>query len=102
MTISVDKLKLIKGSTDAFITFYSKTQSIACSDVDGISITLGTVSTYVWNYAADLRLSMCHYSQSQSSSICIGNDYYYESGDVGTSDGASYYPESTIITCSTV
>ena len=85
-----------KGLTDAF---QSKTQSIDGHYVEGISITLGSPRKHVWTYAAGLSDD---YDYKQYNCPCatvpgpippafVGNDYYCESGDVGTYESAPYY-----------
>jgi len=85
-----------KGSPDAF---QSKIQSIDGMYVDGISITLGSPRKHVWTYAAGLSDDHdypnyncpCATYPGPSPPAFVGNDYYCESGDVGTHDGVSYY-----------
>ena len=84
------------GATDAF---QSKIQSIDGSYVDGISITLGSPRKHVWTYAAGLSDDHnypnyncpCATYPGPSPPAFVGNDYYCESGDVGTYDHVSYY-----------
>ena len=85
-----------KGSTDAF---ESKLQTIDGIYVDGISITLGSPRKHVWTYAAGLSDDYdykayncpCATIPGPSPPAFVGNDYYCESGDVGTYDVAPYY-----------
>ena len=85
-----------KGSTDAF---ESNTQSIDGIYVDGISITLGSPRKHVWTYATGLSDNNdyksyncpCATVPGPSPPAFVGNDYYCESGNVGTYNYASYY-----------
>ena len=85
-----------KGSTDAFA---SKIQSIDGTYVNGVSITLGSPRKHVWTYAAGLSDDYdypdencpCATIPGSSPPAFVGNDYYCESGDVGTYDAALYY-----------
>ena len=85
-----------KGSPDAF---ESKIQSIDGIYVDGISITLGSPRKHVWTYAAglsddyDYKGSNCPCATipGPSPPAFVGNDYYCESGNVGTYDYVSYH-----------
>ena len=85
-----------KGSPDAFET---KIQSIDGIYVDGVSITLGSPRKHVWTYAAGLsddhdykaHNCPCATIPGPSPPAFVGNDYYCESGDVGTYDLVSYY-----------
>ena len=85
-----------KGSTDAFET---KIQSIDDTYVDGISITLGSPRKHVWTYAAGLsddndykpHNCPCATHPGPSPPAFVENDYYCESGVVGTYDVVSYY-----------
>ena len=85
-----------KGSIDAF---YTKIQSIDGVYVEGISITLGSPRKHVWTYAAGLsddydykeRNCPCATIPGPSPPAFVGNDYYCESGNVGTWDAALYY-----------
>ena len=60
--------------------------------VDGISITLRSPCAHVWTYAAGLsddhdyedNNCPCVIIPGPSPSVFVGNDYYCESGDVGT------------------
>ena len=85
-----------KGNPNAF---NSKLPSIDGRYVDGISITLGSPCKHVWTYA--VGLSDDHNYQGGSNCPCavhpgpgppafVGNDYYCESGDVGSSNGPYY------------
>ena len=84
-----------KGSTDAF---ERKIQSIDDFYVDGISITLGSPRKHVWTYVAGLSDDYdykghncpCATYPGPSPPAFVGNDYYCESGNVGTA-GALYY-----------
>ena len=86
-----------KGTPDAF--FNSPKQSIDGIYVDGISITLGSPRKHVWTYAAGLSDDgdykdyncPCATIPGPSPPAFIGNDYYCESGDVGTYDATPYY-----------
>ena len=85
-----------KGSTDAFA---SKIQSIDGIYVDGISITLGSPRKHVWTYAAGLSDDHdykccncpCATIPGPGPPAFVGNDYYCESGDVGTLNRNDYY-----------
>ena len=85
-----------KGTLDAFV---HKIQSIDGIYVDGISITLGSPRKHVWTYAAGLSDNYdypkwncpCATHPGPSPPAFVGNDYYCESGDVGTYDLAPYY-----------
>jgi len=82
-----------KGSPDAFAR---KLQSIDDFYVDGISITLGSPRKHVWTYAVGLSDDYdypkwncpCATYPGPSPPAFVGNDYYCESGDVGTWDSA--------------
>ena len=85
-----------KGTTDAFA---SKMQSIDGHYVEGISITLGSPCKHVWTYAAGLSDDHdypdwncpCATIPDPSPPAFVGNDYYCESGDVGTLNDNDYY-----------
>ena len=85
-----------KGSTDAFD---SEKQGIDDGYVDGISITLGSPRKHVWTYAAGLSDNYdypkwncpCATHPGPPPPAFVGNDYYCESGDVGTFEGLPYY-----------
>ena len=63
------------------------------------SITLGSPRKHVWTYAVGLSDDLnypkyncpCATVPGPSPPAFVGNDYYCESGDVGTSDVNSYY-----------
>ena len=69
--------------------------------VDGISITLGSPRKHVWTYAVGLsddnnyRGNNCPCATNPGPiarpPAFVGNDYYCESGDVGTYNHVSYY-----------
>ena len=86
-----------KGNMDAF---RSKIQSIDGTYVEGISITIGSPRKHVWTYAVGLTDD--HDYDSQYNCPCathpgpsppafVGNNYYCESGDVGTYNSRPYY-----------
>ena len=85
-----------KGNMDAF---QSKIQSIDGRYVDGISITIGSPRKHVWTYAVGLSDDYdypnyncpCATHPGPSPPAFVGNDYYCESGDVGTYTSAPYY-----------
>ena len=86
-----------KGHTDAFQT---RLQSTDDAYVDGISITLGSPRKHVWTYAVGLSDDYNHSGTSNcpcatypgpSPPAFVGNDYFCESGDVGTYQYNSYY-----------
>ena len=85
-----------KGTTDAF---RPTVQSIDGVYVDGISITLGSPRKHVWTYVVGLSDDYnypkwncpCATIPGPSPPAFVGNDYYCESGDVGTYDLVSYY-----------
>ena len=85
-----------KGSPDAF---HIQLSSIDGNYVDGISITLGSPRKHVWTYAVGLSDDHdykdyncpCATNPGPSPPTFVGNDFYCESGDVGTYDGVSYY-----------
>ena len=85
-----------KGTAD---TFESKIQSIAGINVNGFSITLGSPRKHVWTYAVglsddyDYKCCNCPYATilGPNPPAFVGNDYYCESGDVGSYNGAMYY-----------
>ena len=85
-----------KGSPDAFC---KKIQSIDGIYVDGISITLGSPHKHVWTYAAGLSDDHenkvancpCALTPGPNPPAFVGNDYYCESGNVGTWDPSLYY-----------
>ena len=91
MTIFVDKLKLFIKDPHAD-AFNIQLSSINGNYVDGISITLGSSRKHVWTYAAGLSdnydckdyNSPCATTPGCSPPAFVGNDYYCESGDVGT------------------
>ena len=85
-----------KGNMDAF---QSKIQSIDGKYVDGISITIGSPRKHVWTYAVGLSDDYdypkwncpCATHPGPSPPAFVGNDYYCESGDVGTYKSTPYY-----------
>ena len=85
-----------KGTTDAF---QHKTQGIDGIYVDGISITLGSPRKHVWTYAVGLSDDYdypnyncpCATHPGPPPPAFVGNDYYCESGDVGTHEDPPYY-----------
>ena len=67
---------------------------------DGISITIGSPRKHVWTYAVGLSDDYDYSGSSNcpcatvpgpSPPAFVGNDYYCESGDVGTQDQTLYY-----------
>ena len=86
-----------KGTPDAF--FNTQKQSIDGIYVDGISISLGSPRKHVWTYAAGLSDDYdykayncpCATIPGPSPPAFVGNDYYCESGDVGTLNINDYY-----------
>ena len=86
-----------KGNTDAFHT----AASIDNVYVEGISITLGSPRKHVWTYAAglsddgNLRANYyncpCATHPGEDPPSFVGNDYYCESGDVGSHESPPYY-----------
>ena len=93
-----------KGSPNAFST---KIQSIDGIYVEGLSITLGSPRKHVWTYAAGLSDDYDYKSDNcpcatipgPSPQAFVGNDYYCESGDVGTLDVVSYYLSDPLCGC---
>ena len=86
-----------KGTPDGY---HSSVQSIDHTYVDGVSITLGSPRKHVWTYAAGVSDDYdysgkyncpCATHPGPSPPAFVGNDYYCESGDVGTSNGNAYY-----------
>ena len=85
-----------KGNTNAFA---AKLQSIDDNYVDGISITIGSPRKHVWTYTVGLtddhnyqNLNCpCATFPGPSPPAFVGNDYYCESGDVGTHDLTRFY-----------
>ena len=86
-----------KGNTDGFHT----TVSIDNVYVEGISITLGSPRKHIWSYASGLSDNGKH-NNGNGNCPCatnpglgppsfVGNDYYCESGDVGTIEYHPYY-----------
>ena len=79
--------------------FQASLQSIDGTYVDGVSITLGSPRKHVWTYAVGLSDDYDHTTYNYPCAThpglplpaFVGNDYYCESGDVGTADTASYY-----------
>ena len=86
-----------KGHLDAF--FISDSPSIDRQYVDGVSITIGTPRKHVWTYAVGLSDDHnyptlncpCATVPGPPPPSFVGNDYYCESGDVGTSEAPPYY-----------
>ena len=87
-----------KGSMDAFV---SRSQSIDRSYVDGISISIGSPRKHVWTYAvgrsddylytSDPLTCPCATHPGPPPPAFVGNNYYCESGNVGTADISTYY-----------
>ena len=85
-----------KRNTNAFA---AKLQSIDGNYVDGISITIGSPRKHVWTYTVGLtddhnyqNLNCpCATFPGPSPPAFVGNDYYCESGDVGTHDLTQFY-----------
>ena len=85
-----------KGGIDAF---YRKKETVEENYGDVVSITLGSPRKHVWTYAAGLSDDHkypnwncpCATVPGPSPPAFVGNDYYCESGDVGTYDVNSYY-----------
>jgi len=86
-----------KGHTNAY---QSRLQSIDKAYVDGISITIGSPRKHVWTYAVGLSDDYnygghsncpCATYPGPSPPAFVGNDYYCESGDVGTFYYNPYY-----------
>ena len=82
-----------KGQTDAFNAQRNAIKpSIDSAYVDGVSITIGSPRKHVWTYAAgisdDFDKTCCTCPCAKYPGISppafVGNDYYCESGDVGT------------------
>ena len=86
-----------KGTPDGF--FRTTTQSIDGNYVDGISITLGSPRKHVWTYAAGLSDDYdykdyncpCATIPGTNPPAFVRNNYYCESGDVGTYDSKPFY-----------
>ena len=78
-----------KGSPDAFEYRRSSLDSVY---VEGVSITMGSPRQHVWTYAVGLSDDFnypawncpCATYPGPSPPAFVGNDYYCESGDVGT------------------
>ena len=85
-----------KGITGAF---YSKSQSIKGTYVDGISIALATPRIHVWTYAvgysttvrSDIYNCPCSFYPGTGPPAFVGNDYYCDSGSIGASHKDVYY-----------
>ena len=85
-----------KGGIDAF---YFKKETVDGKYGDVVSITLGSPRKHVWTYAVGLSDDYnypnyncpCATVPGPSPPAFVGNDYYCESGDVGTYDTNSYY-----------
>ena len=85
-----------KGSMDAF---NAKGPSIDSQYVDGISITIGLPRKHVWTYVVGLNDNQdspsyncpCAATPGPSAPAFVRDDYYCESGIVGTYDNALYY-----------
>ena len=85
-----------KGTPDAF---FPKKSSLDNVYVEGVSITIGSPRKHVWTYAAGLSDDHnypdwncpCATFPGPSPPAFLGNNYYCESGDVGTADVSSYY-----------
>ena len=85
-----------KGDTNAFSSKLSSVDSIY---VDGISITLGSPRKHVWTYAAglsddynyDYHNCPCATTAGTNPPAFVGNDYYCESGNIGTYESDTYY-----------
>ena len=85
-----------KGGIDAF---FFKKESIEESYGDVVSVTLGSPRKHVWTYVAGLSDDYnypkyncpCATHPGPPPPAFVGNDYYCESGDVGTADGGSSY-----------
>ena len=85
-----------KGSTDAFGI---RTSSLDSVYVDGVSITTGSPRQHVWTYAVGLSDDgnyatsncPCATNPGPSPPAFVGNDYYCESGDVGSFERTPYY-----------
>jgi len=85
-----------KGNTNGFLR---STESIDGFYFDGISITLGSPRKHVWTYAVGLSDDgnypkyncPCATIPGPSAPAFVGNDYYCESGDVGTYVAAPFY-----------
>ena len=79
--------------------FQTTIQSIDGSYVDGISITIGSPCKHVWTYAVGLSDDYeyskwncpCATHPGPSPPAFVGNDYYCESGDIGTYESTPYY-----------
>ena len=86
-----------EGSPDAY---QPNPQSIDGIYVDGISITLGSPRKHVWTYAtgpSDNKNNNgghncpCATYPGPRPPVFVGNDYYCESGNVGSGNISSYY-----------
>ena len=85
-----------KGGIDAF---YLKKETVEERYGDVVSITLGSPRKHVWTYAAGLSDDgnypkyncPCATVPGPNPPAFVGNDYYCESGDVGTYSVNSYY-----------
>ena len=85
-----------KGAIDAF---YFKKETVEEKYGDVVSITLGSPRKHVWTYAVGLSDDYnypkyncpCATVPGPSPPAFVGNDYYCESGDVGTYNVNSYY-----------
>ena len=80
--------------------FQANNPSVNNPYVDGISITIGSPRKHVWTYAVGLSDDYdhggshncpCAVYPGPSPPAFVGNDYYCESGDVGTNDHTQYY-----------
>ena len=95
-----------RGSPDAFSNFHK--HSFDGPYVDGISITLGSPRKHVWTYAAGLGDDFNNHDHSYCCNCpCavypgppppayVKNDYYCESGDVGSYDVNALYLNDTL------
>ena len=87
-----------KGSPEAFYSTMHDTKSINAHYVDGLSITLGNPRKHVWTYATGLSddhnyLDVncpCAATPGPDPPAFVGNHYYCESGDTGTTANIYY------------
>ena len=93
-----------KGSTDAFHPTNVNSKSINDVYVDGLSITVGNPRKHVWTYAAGLSDDHnyptyncpCAHTPGPFPPAFVGDHYYYESGNTGSFDNATYYSSDVL------
>ena len=65
------------------------------ADVDGVSLTYGSPRKHIWSFAAARQESSttCPCSGGTQTKVFVGNDYFCESGNSGSSTQQRLYPE---------